>query len=190
MQKLSDTQLVIVAAACHRADRNLLPLPVNLKGGAAQKVVASLLAKGLAEEQPAAAAGAPAWREGEDGQRFTLLATDAAFEALGIEPEIKEAGPIEQQDDNAAADEQTEPAPEPEPSRAQDSCRDQAGRPRGNAAPARRRQPRRDRRGDRMAGPHRPWRDRRRAQEEARPYRHVRKGRRQGTGLQGRELTS
>jgi hypothetical protein len=115
MQKLSDTQLVIVAAACHRADRNLLPLPVNLKGGAAQKVVASLLAKGLAEEQPAAAAGAPAWREGEDGQRFTLLATDAAFEALGIEPEIKEAGPIEQQDDNAAADEQTEPAPEPEP---------------------------------------------------------------------------
>ena len=86
MQKLTDAQLVILSAACQREYRSILPLPANLKGGAAQNVVASLLAKGLAEERPAQA-GAPAWRDGEDGQRFALVATDAAFQALGIERE-------------------------------------------------------------------------------------------------------
>jgi hypothetical protein len=63
--KLSDTQLVILNAACQRADRRVLPLPSSLMGGAAEKVVASLLAKGLAEET-AAALGEPVWRTGEE----------------------------------------------------------------------------------------------------------------------------
>ena len=48
--KLSDTQLVILTAAAQRSNLLALPLPQNLKGGAAQKVVASLLKQGLLEE--------------------------------------------------------------------------------------------------------------------------------------------
>ncbi len=86
MIKLSDAQLVVLSAACQRPGRNVLPLPERMKGGAAQKIVSSLLAKALIEEAPAAA-GEPVWREGADHSRTTLRATDAAFQALGIEPE-------------------------------------------------------------------------------------------------------
>ncbi len=83
--KLSDAQLVVLSAACQRLARNVLPLPERLKGGAAQKVIASLIGKGLIEEL--AGPGEPVWRESEEGDRTTLRATDAAFLALGIEPE-------------------------------------------------------------------------------------------------------
>ena len=86
MTKLSDTQLVILTAACQRDDRLVLPLPDRLKGGAAAKVVDSLLAKGLIEEVDAKR-GAVVWRENSDGHGITLVVTDAAFEALGIELE-------------------------------------------------------------------------------------------------------
>ncbi len=43
MTKLSDAQLVVLSAACQRPNRNLLPLPERMKGGAAQKIVASLI---------------------------------------------------------------------------------------------------------------------------------------------------
>ena len=51
MSKLSDTQAIVLSAASQRADGNLLPLPGSLRGGAAAKVVAALLARGLAEER-------------------------------------------------------------------------------------------------------------------------------------------
>jgi len=85
MTPLSDTQLVILTAACQRADRLVLPLPDRLRGGAAAKVVGSLAAKGLIKEVEAKR-GKPLWRETGDKQGVTLLATDAAFAALGIEP--------------------------------------------------------------------------------------------------------
>ncbi len=84
MIKLSDTQRVVLSAACQRPDRNILPLPANLKGGAAAKVIAGLSAKGLVQEVPADT-GEPVWREDENGSRTSLRATDAAFQALGIE---------------------------------------------------------------------------------------------------------
>ena len=84
--KLSDTQLVVLNTACQRADRRVLPLPSNLKGGAAEKVVASLIAKGLVEETPAELSD-PVWRTAEDDQRLALVITRLAFEVLGIEPE-------------------------------------------------------------------------------------------------------
>lgn len=62
MSKLSDSQLVVLSAACQRADRNVLPLPAKLKGGAAGKVVNSLLAKGLIKKSAPSAmsrSGAP-----------------------------------------------------------------------------------------------------------------------------------
>ncbi len=84
--KLSDTQLVILNAACQRADRRVLPLPSKLKGGAAEKVITSLIAKGLVEETPAELKE-PVWRTAEDDQRLTLAVTGLAFEVLGIKPE-------------------------------------------------------------------------------------------------------
>jgi len=84
MTKLSDTQLVILSTACQRADRLVLPLPDRLKGGAATKVIASLAAKGLIAEVDAKR-GDPVWRESGDGHGVTLVATEAALVALGIE---------------------------------------------------------------------------------------------------------
>lgn len=86
MTKLSDTQLVILTAACQRDDRLVLPLPDRIKGGAAGKVVDSLAAKGLIEEVDAKRDD-PVWRKTGDGHGVTLVATDAAFQALGIEPD-------------------------------------------------------------------------------------------------------
>jgi len=108
MTKLTDTQLVILTAACQRDGRRLLPLPKRLKGGAATKVVASLLAKGLAAETEAGREDA-VWREDGD-DRFTLVATDAAFQALGIEDEAPAAQP-----DEPAAQPEAEPLAEAGP---------------------------------------------------------------------------
>ncbi len=85
MSKLSDSQLVVLSAACQRPDRCVLPLPPNLKGGAASKVVNSLLAKGLVKEVRAKR-DEPVWRTDDDRGRIVLRATRAAFEALGIDP--------------------------------------------------------------------------------------------------------
>jgi hypothetical protein len=84
--KFSDTQLVILNTARQRADRRVLPLPANLKGGAAGKVITSLIAKGLIEEVQAEL-GDPVFRVAEDDRRLTLVLTPRAFEALGIEQE-------------------------------------------------------------------------------------------------------
>jgi hypothetical protein len=91
MAKLSDTQLVILSTACQRDDRLVLPLPDRLKGGAATKVISSLIAKGLVKEVRAKL-DQPVWRETDDDKRLTLVATDAAFEALGIAPDDAPTG--------------------------------------------------------------------------------------------------
>jgi DNA-binding MarR family transcriptional regulator len=84
MPKPSDSQLVVLSAACQRDRRSLYPLALKVKGGAADKVLKSLLAKGLIEEVQAGL-NDTVWREGEDGTRLTLRATDAAVAALNIE---------------------------------------------------------------------------------------------------------
>ncbi len=99
MSKLSDSQLVVLSAACQRADRNVLPLPAKLKGGAAGKVVNSLLAKGLIKEVRAKR-DKPVWRTDDDRGRIALRATHAAFDALGIDP--NEAGSEGDADDASA----------------------------------------------------------------------------------------
>ena len=83
MSQLSDTQLVILSTAIQRDDRNILPLPERLKGGAAGTVVNSLIGKGLVEEVEAKR-GDLIWRDTGDGHGVTLVATDGAFAALGI----------------------------------------------------------------------------------------------------------
>lgn len=91
MTKLSDTQLVILSAACQHPEGLVLPLPDRLKGGAAKQVVSTLAAKGLIEEVEAKR-GDPIWRETGDGHGVALVATKAAFAALGIE--VEPAGDI------------------------------------------------------------------------------------------------
>ena len=74
-----------------RSDGNLLPLPGSLRGGAATKVVAALLARGLVEEQivESTAKADPAlntlWRNADDGRGILLRITPAGLDALGIE---------------------------------------------------------------------------------------------------------
>jgi hypothetical protein len=93
MTKLSDTQLVILSAAAQREDRNVLPLPGSLRGGAAAKVVGALLKRGLIAETAtdsqtkADAALNRIWRNDEDGRAILLHITDAGLVAIGVEPE-------------------------------------------------------------------------------------------------------
>jgi len=93
-----------------------LPLPKSLKlrGGTTNHVLKSLLNKGLLDEQPAAH-DAAAWRENKDGQRLTLVITDAGRQSIGV-----------------AADEQSEPQPAPTPAPATKRSRDHGRSPAGS----------------------------------------------------------
>jgi Protein of unknown function (DUF3489) len=79
MTRLSDTQLVILSAAAQREDGAVLPLPetLKIKGGAVDKVLGSLKAKGLVDHQ-----GAP---RGDDPPPLRI--TRAGLQAIGVETE-------------------------------------------------------------------------------------------------------
>jgi DNA-binding MarR family transcriptional regulator len=99
MTKLSDTQLVILGAAAQRDDRNVLPLPGSLRGGAAAKVVGALLSRGLIaqtttdSQTKADAALNRIWRNDADGRAILLHITDAGLAAIGIEAEGADSAP-------------------------------------------------------------------------------------------------
>lgn len=83
MSTFSDTQLVILSAACARDNRMVLPLPKSLKGGAAAKVITALITRGLVTEIEAnVLRGDPVWRADGDGRKLTLAATAAADAVL------------------------------------------------------------------------------------------------------------
>jgi hypothetical protein len=84
MAKLSDSQLVVLSAACQRPDRSVYPLAAKLPGGAAAKVLGSLLNKELVKEVQAKREDT-VWREDKKRGRLTLRATPAACKALGID---------------------------------------------------------------------------------------------------------
>jgi hypothetical protein len=65
--KLTDSQYALLKEASHREDRCFV-LPPNVKGGAAQKVAAKLIAEGLAKEINAKA-GLPIWRRDSESDR-------------------------------------------------------------------------------------------------------------------------
>ena len=91
MTQLSDTQAIILSAAAQRPKRIALPLPDSLRGGAAAKVVGTMIAKGLLQEvEVNSRRGEPVWREIGDGHGTTLVATDAGLAAIGIEPDDAE----------------------------------------------------------------------------------------------------
>ncbi len=94
MTKLTDTQAVILSAAAQRDSYNVLPLPGSLRGGAAAKVVETMIAKGFIEEVDAdVRKGELVWRETRDGHGTTLVATDAGLAAIGIEPKDANTAP-------------------------------------------------------------------------------------------------
>jgi hypothetical protein len=94
MTKLTDTQAVILSAAAQRDSYNVLPLPGSLRGGAAAKVVETMIAKGFIEEVDAdVRKGELVWRETQDGHGTTLVATDAGLAAIGIEPKDANTAP-------------------------------------------------------------------------------------------------
>ena len=82
MSKLSDTQAIVLSAACQRLDGNLLPLPGSLRGGAAGKVVAALLSRGLAEERILDSTRRPTLRSTGSG----AISTTAALSCCGSLP--------------------------------------------------------------------------------------------------------
>jgi Protein of unknown function (DUF3489) len=84
MSRLSDSQLVVLTAACQRADRCVFPVTAKLKGNAAGNVLKSLLKKDLIKEVRAKHDDT-VWRHDEERGRMTLVATKAAFAALGID---------------------------------------------------------------------------------------------------------
>lgn len=108
---LSDTQAVILSAACAREDSNLLPVTASLKGGAVNMVLNSLIKKELAEEIRAEP-GAPIWREDEDGTPLTLRATAAAYVALGLAADTGADGAPEEVPATDIADEAESPPTE------------------------------------------------------------------------------
>ena len=84
MPQLSDSQLVVLTAACQRPDRCVFPVTAKLKGNAAGNVLKSLLKKELIKEVRAKRDDT-VWRHDEKRGRMTLVATKAAFAALGID---------------------------------------------------------------------------------------------------------
>lgn len=79
--KLTDSQRALLLGASLREDRCLVS-PSNLKGGAAQKVAAKLIAEGLAKEIKAKAE-TPIWRrDGESDQAYSMKLTAAGAKAI------------------------------------------------------------------------------------------------------------
>jgi hypothetical protein len=85
MPQLSDSQLVVLSAACQRPDRCVFPITAKLKGIAAGNVLKSLLKKDLIKEVRAKSNDDAVWPHDEKHGRMTLVAAPAAFAALGID---------------------------------------------------------------------------------------------------------
>jgi len=78
MTKLTDTQLIVLAAAA-RDDGSIHPLPDNLKGGAVTKVIHALLKAGLIAE------AAP--KEGDPIGQTPFAITRQGLEAINADPD-------------------------------------------------------------------------------------------------------
>jgi Protein of unknown function (DUF3489) len=112
MPQLSDSQLVVLAAACQREDRCVFPVTTKLKGNAAGNVLKSLLKKDLIKEVRAKRDDT-VWRHDEERGRMTLVATKAAFTALGIDPGNATKDAEDDGADESAANVETEPKTRP-----------------------------------------------------------------------------
>lgn len=92
--QLSDTQAVILSAACARDDGMVFPITTNLKGGAVGNVCKSLLKHGLITEVTATDLNT-VWRHDEEHGPITLRATPLAYTVLGISDDPESTAPAE-----------------------------------------------------------------------------------------------
>ena len=98
-ETLARAMTIIETAKMNDLDRNVLPLPGSLRGGAAAKVVGALLKRGLIAETAtdsltrADAALNRIWRNDADGRAILLHITDAGLAAIGVEPEWDDSAP-------------------------------------------------------------------------------------------------
>ncbi|PVZ48700.1 DUF3489 domain-containing protein [Thalassobacter stenotrophicus] len=89
MPKISDTQSIILTRAASRPRNLALPLPKGLAGAAAKMTVGKMIERGWLEEVDAnLRRKEPLWRETGDGHGTTLIATEAGFEVIGIDPVV------------------------------------------------------------------------------------------------------
>ena len=89
MPKITDTQSIILTRAASRPRNLALPLPKGLAGAAAKMTVGKMIERGWLEEVDAnLRRKEPLWRETGDGHGTTLIATEAGFEAIGIDPVV------------------------------------------------------------------------------------------------------
>lgn len=116
MTSLSDSQLVVLTSACQRADACVFPVTARLKGNAAGNVLKSLLKKKLIKEVRAKRDDT-VWRHDEERGRMTLVATKAAFAALGIDPRAVEEGAEAEPEDQPPAEAEPNPRPKTSKSR-------------------------------------------------------------------------
>jgi Protein of unknown function (DUF3489) len=105
MSKLTDTQLVTLSAASRREDRGIV-LPPNLKGGAAQKLVAKLIELGFVEEIRARG-DLPVWRRDDDNRAMALRITKDGLKAIAADETGDDSDAAKQPE---AADQNTEAA--------------------------------------------------------------------------------
>ena len=110
----------------------MFPVTAKLKGNAAGNVLKSLLKKELIKEVRAKRDDT-VWRHDEKRGRMTLVATKAAFAALGIDPRDEEEEAETEAADEAPANVEAEPNPRP------------------NASKTKKPQPRRTRNGSKLA---------------------------------------
>ena len=80
---LSDTALVMLAAAAQREDRGI-EVPAKLKGAAAVRLLEKLAKEGLIETVRARG-GLPVWRRDEEAGALALRITKAGLEAMGFD---------------------------------------------------------------------------------------------------------
>lgn len=83
MTKLTDTQRILLATACQRADGSVLPLRASIKpGGGAAKAIAALIRQALVTESETTEAAATHRSDGD--LRYGLFITAAGMAAIGL----------------------------------------------------------------------------------------------------------
>ena len=82
--QLTNTQRIILSAACARKDSLIFPVSANIKGGPVGNSLKSMLKRGLIEEIRASDLNT-VWRHDEGLGPVTLKATPLAYSALEVD---------------------------------------------------------------------------------------------------------
>lgn len=90
MNRLSDTQRILLSSASQRSNGSLLPLPTTLRPGAGiASAIAALMRHGLAVERETLETGAA--RRSEGDLHYGVFFTPAGAAAIGVELEQSDA---------------------------------------------------------------------------------------------------